>query len=452
MIQNQNHGISINTKKKKVKEESCKRRLKSGKTKRSQNKKAPFLPKHYPKHFNLNITTKQSRRPKLTHESTSISSRAINKGFFGTKMKKQLDSQRSSYDLFTKHFKLGRNKTKQTPNIYTKFNNQKTPSINIKKKDKASFYNKEIKKEEVKMNTTYENNSRIESDLHQLRVKTNSLETDLNNELFMLKKHMDMRSKMVNKFLDDIVNVAQNLKQNFNSTYKDNFDSTLQCYKAQIDQIRQIKELIDYKVDNFTELDIDQSNFTSVLDNFNLVNKKCLFPMRREDSMERQKDTVIQLLQDIVLEKPSKRDIKSIKEYNEFLNGLKAKFDTSQTSTLVKQHNIPNTVNSPLQAKKENELNIINVNTILSKNGQELDRLHEFNLDDSKNQFSSRIIETNSHLTNELRDKNSDRNEVLLYDFDRESNKMKRSVSSIALKSSYHIYNKTKSIHSSDPD
>ena len=354
--------------------------------------------------------------------------------FFERKHKKSRSNVGLSMDSLKNNIKMNVNVNPKLQNIYMNLKPKKRtthtkPSPLLKK---TSNLKKSIT--ERQQGQRKHHGSDMFKILCNLRIKTNTLETVLNNECFMLKKQIEFEKEDINTFLDDIVNVAQNLKRNFNENYENQFKDTFKFLKKQIGCINQIKSSIDYKIANFAQLKLKNDDLNRVVEEVYLNNKLCRFPFENKGARDKHKEELIRLIQDISLPTPIRKTVSPIDEYNELINEIKLNFDTSQTSTLVKKKGVSKKMNMDIESE-ENELNLKTVKSILNKNDEELNKLGQFNIFDSKDEIESRLVESKSDVCEMIEDARIN-NEISILDMAGRSSRLKKSVSSISLKCS----------------
>jgi hypothetical protein len=255
----------------------------------------------------------------------------------------------------------------------------------------------------------------------------------------MLKKQIEFEKEDINAFLDDIVNVVQNLKKNFNENYENEFKDTFKFFKKKIECTNQVKSSIDYKITNFAQLKLKNEDMSKIVEEVQLSNKLCRFPFENKITRDKHKEELIRLIQDISLPTPIRKTVSAIDDYNELINSIKLNFDTSQTSTLVKKKGVVRKLNMDKggiqQDDGQNELNLKTVKSILNKNDEELSKIGEFNIFDSKDEIESKLIESKSDMGLVIEEARIN-NEISILDMAGRSSRLKKSVSSISLKCS----------------
>ena len=286
------------------------------------------------KETRMSFGFKQRRQMKNSLENIMATRSKKNNAWLsrkGSRNKKKTYSSRASLKSLCS-FKD--NESKDPDNIYKKFN------------DKRGFDQEDLlvsgfeRQNSLKQNRMYHNRSQSSLEILQkicdLRVKSNSIKTNLNNEYFLLKKQMESEKKNVINTLNSIINSAMQIKHNFNTVFETEYKATNQFYRTQMKILSKNVTYLERKISNYEKKNSVGVDFGEMVDSLKLKNKFCRFPTVMTQLRENKLQEVYTLIQELAMPVPIKKTISSIDEYNEYLTALKDDLNRSQTSTLPK--------------------------------------------------------------------------------------------------------------------
>lgn len=322
-----------------------------------------------PKTDLANSRLKPSKRPTSFHNS---SSHKAYKSFHDLKKSFEVSSINSPHLLYSK-------RNPKTSDIRTnKTNTQNRTSINLLYAKNPST-NCSIPKSTPKVYTPEQQldiSVKLEG-LLMLKDRIDSLHTTLNSTLLNFKIQHEKEQQDSADFFDTLVASIKRAKAVYEENHRANFKETYNYIFRQIKALETHKTAIRKTVERNAAKKLLEESYSELLSQFHLQNQTCtLSQLRRASDDDIGK--IADLLDSVVQQNTSKVTIAEIEEYNDYLQSIKNRTETSHASTVPKPQKASKRVIQLFESgRKEakSTLNLSEVQRQLLQNNREIKNL-----------------------------------------------------------------------------